>query len=166
MSVLGPYVLTDCSERKTEASTTVGYVRRISKKGNRTEDQKTCLGLPYSQRGSREGSKHVPAPSHADGDDVAMCVVLHPFLLFHLSLAFRLRPGTLVGPAMSCFVLAVLHTIVGHTRPLRTGVLRGRKDRGRGDGPIRHGALAAMDRALAQAISLQGGGGVHEAHAS
>jgi hypothetical protein len=51
----------------------------------------------------------------------------------------------------------MLKPIIRHARLLGIGVLRGRKDRGRGDGPIRHGALSAIDTASVQAISLRGG---------
>jgi hypothetical protein len=41
MSVLGPYVFTDCSDRNTEASTTVGYEK-------------------YQQEAERRESKDMP----------------------------------------------------------------------------------------------------------
>jgi hypothetical protein len=62
-------------------------------------------------------------------------------------------------------VHAILNPVIRHARPLGIGVLRGREDRGRGYGPIRHGALSAMDTASVQAISLRVGI-VHGAHAS
>ena len=146
-------------------------------------DQKTCLRLPYSQGRASECSKHMPTPRRPDRNDLAVYIVLHqgtrcaplpwtrPFLLFHLDLlvrrcpTVRLRLSALARLAMSCFVLAILSTVIGHARALRIGVRSGREDRGRGDGPIRHGALAAIGSASARAISLQGGE-VHGAHAS
>jgi hypothetical protein len=59
----------------------------------------------------------------------------------------------------------MLDSIIGDVRPVGGRVLSGREDRGRGNGPIRHGALSAIDTASAQAISLRGGV-VREAHAS
>jgi hypothetical protein len=60
---------------------------------------------------------------------------------------------------------AVLQSVIRNPRALGIGVLGGREDRGQGYGPIRHGALSAMDSASAQAISLRAGV-VHGAHAS
>jgi hypothetical protein len=59
----------------------------------------------------------------------------------------------------------MLDSIMGDMRPVGSRVLSGRKDRGRGNRPIRHGALSAIDTASALAISLRGGV-VREAHAS
>jgi hypothetical protein len=75
MSVLGPYVFTDCSERKTEARTTVGYVM-YQQQANRAK-LKTCLRLPYRQCRPSESSKHVTAPRHPNGNNVAVYIVLY-----------------------------------------------------------------------------------------
>lgn len=60
-------------------------------------------------------------------------------------------------------MLALLKSVAGHTRSLVIPVLGGREDGGRGYGPIRHGALSAIDSASAHAISLRAAGvwGVH-----
>jgi hypothetical protein len=75
MSVLGPYVLTDCSERKTEASTTVGYV--TYQQQTYSAELKTCLRLPNRQRRPSEGSEHMSASRHPYSNDLAMYVVLY-----------------------------------------------------------------------------------------
>jgi hypothetical protein len=93
------------------------------------------------------------------------------FVLFHRTLSMRdthifiLRLRAVVWCIMSCVLRTILNSIIRHARPLGIGVLRGRKDRGRGYGPIRHGALSAMNTASVQAISLRVGV-VHGAHAS
>jgi hypothetical protein len=74
MSVLGPYVLIDCLERKTEARTTVGYV--TYQQQARRAEVKTCLRLPYRQRRLSEGRKHVTTPCNSDSNDLPMYVVL------------------------------------------------------------------------------------------
>jgi hypothetical protein len=75
MSVFGPYVLTDCLERKTDARTTVGYVR-YQQQASRAE-VKTCLRLPYRQRRMGERREHVTAPRDSDGNNLPMYVVLY-----------------------------------------------------------------------------------------
>lgn len=77
-------------------------------------------------------------------------------LFFHPihSLLRRLIAGLFLRTAVS-FILARLDSVVGHARALRVRVLGGREDRRRGDWPIRHGALSAIDSASAQAISLR-----------
>lgn len=107
---------------------------------------RTCLCLPDRQGGSSERSKHVAAPRHPDGDDGAVHVILDccfdcccRFACVFRVHTFRLfRPAPLIWPRM-------LKAIVRHTRLRDLGVLGGRENGGRGDGPIRHGAQLTMD---------------------
>jgi hypothetical protein len=103
----------------------------------------------------------VPASRDPDCNNIAIDVVLnqlprdvllgylHVMTLFHLAL-----------PLLWCLItrlrLCLVETIVRN--PCRLGIraLTGRKDGGRGDGPIRHGALPATAAASARAISLRG----------
>jgi hypothetical protein len=84
--------------------------------------------------------------------------VLHLALFLHGSLPLPPRRRAAVR-------LVTLDSVIRDSSLVEIGVLSGRKDRGRGNWPIRHGALSAIDTASAQATSLRGGV-VHEAHAS
>jgi hypothetical protein len=74
MSVLGPYVLTDCAERKTEARTTVGYVT-YQQQAN-CAAVRSCLRLPYRQRRLGERREHVTTPRDSDSNNLPMYVIL------------------------------------------------------------------------------------------
>lgn len=68
--MFGPYVFNDCSERRTEARTTVGCVNDQQELHWGIRNSYLCL--PYCKRGSCQGREHVPIPRNSNGNDVAM----------------------------------------------------------------------------------------------
>jgi hypothetical protein len=167
MSVLGPYVLTDCSERSTEASTTVGYVTNQYK--THWTSKETCLRLPDRKSCPGKSREHMTTPSHSDRDNLAMYVVLYrlirraslqqlcaillfyPALPLHRRLIFCLSLRDAIRHVVFLAWLLVLHAIMGdaHSPCIRT--FGGRVDGGRRYRPIRHGALPQLMAAFARA---------------
>jgi hypothetical protein len=167
MSVLGPYVLTDCSERSTEASTTVGYV--TNQYNTHWTSEETCLRLPDRKSRPGKSREHVTTPSHSNRNNLAMDVVFHrlvqrvplrqlcAILLFYPALPlcrcliFCLSLRDTVRPVMFLAWFLVLHTIMGDVRSPRIRTFGDRVDGGRRYGPIRHGALPQLMAASARA---------------
>jgi hypothetical protein len=134
----------------------------------------TCLGLPDGQRGPRYRREQVAAPGDFDGHDVAGDIVFGNMLALCGPLGVQLRLQALVPYPTPCFrlcrpvalcallqgghgavcrVIGVIGAIVGHGRRVRARLLGGREHGGRGDGPIRHGALSQLKAALGRAHS-------------
>ena len=129
----------------------------------------TCLCLPDCEGGSGESRKHVTTPRHPDRDDGAMYVVLYcldrraclgrvraiplfyPILTIGRGLGFSLILRLGVRPSMRSVRLLVFDAIVRGVRAPRIRTFSGREDRGRRDGPIRHGGLPQAMAAFARA---------------
>lgn len=124
------------------------------------------LCLPDCQSRSGEGCEQLSAPRDSNRDDLAVHIVLRElvetgyltrsllvFFRFHLLFpSSRLRTVSLIRGlslgfrrAISPILRGLVGDIVGHRRALEIRILGGRKDGGRGDGPIRHGGLRAID---------------------
>jgi hypothetical protein len=111
----------------------------------------------------------MPAPRSPDRNNLAMYVVLchltpdmfywlRTVRLFHLDLGWCRGLTRRVIVRRAILPALLLDTVVGHVWQLGVRTLTGRKDRGRRDRPVRHGArpveVAASARAMSRVVVM------------